>query len=90
MVVTDTDFIELDFNACGTSAGNPGPSYLSGIHRCQKTTGVRLLSLSVCGLSGLSFASALLLRFPWYVSVASGGAAVAWVVVLAICVLVSE
>ena len=54
VVVTDTDFIELDFNACGTSAGNPGPSYLSGIDRCQKTTGVRLASfLSVCGLHGL-------------------------------------
>ncbi|KAK7115191.1 uncharacterized protein [Littorina saxatilis] len=41
VVVTDTDFIELDFNACGTSAGNPAPSYLSGVHRCQTTTGCK-------------------------------------------------
>ncbi|KAL8589311.1 hypothetical protein ACOMHN_052314 [Nucella lapillus] len=41
VVVMDTDFIELDFNACGVSAGNPGPSYLSGIDRCQKTTGCK-------------------------------------------------
>lgn len=40
----DTYFMHLDFNACGVSAGNPGPSYLSGTHRCRPTTGVSNLS----------------------------------------------
>ncbi|XP_063441841.1 uncharacterized protein LOC134722188 [Mytilus trossulus] len=35
VIVMDTDFQEIDFNACGTSPGNPGPSYLSGISRCK-------------------------------------------------------
>ena len=40
----DTDLQEIDFNACGTSPGNPGPSYLSGIARCKPpSTGVSLL-----------------------------------------------
>ncbi|KAK7114273.1 uncharacterized protein [Littorina saxatilis] len=38
VVVMDTSFKKIDFNACGVSAGNPGPSYLSGIHRCRPTT----------------------------------------------------
>ncbi|XP_059145696.1 uncharacterized protein LOC131932801 [Physella acuta] len=39
--VMDTHFKELDFNACGVSDGNPGPSYLAGVHRCRKTTGCK-------------------------------------------------
>ena len=39
-MVTDIDFREVDFNACNVGKGNPGPSYLSGIHRCRKTTNV--------------------------------------------------
>ncbi|XP_025116243.1 LOW QUALITY PROTEIN: uncharacterized protein LOC112577393 [Pomacea canaliculata] len=41
VVVMDTYFMHLDFNACGVSAGNPGPSYLSGTHRCRPTTGCK-------------------------------------------------
>lgn len=36
----DTDFMKIDFNPCGVSAGNPGPSYLAGVARCKDHTGV--------------------------------------------------
>jgi len=38
----DIDLKKIDFNACGISAGNPGPSYMAGIARCKPSTGVRL------------------------------------------------
>ncbi|CAG5117530.1 unnamed protein product, partial [Candidula unifasciata] len=38
LIVMDIDFNKIDFNACGVSPGNPGPSYLSGIDKCKKTT----------------------------------------------------
>ena len=38
----DIDFQEIDFNACDVGFGNPGPSYLAGVHRCKPGTGVRL------------------------------------------------
>ncbi|CAL1537134.1 unnamed protein product [Lymnaea stagnalis] len=41
VTVMDTYFMQLDFNACGVSDGNPGPSYLAGIHKCKKTTGCK-------------------------------------------------
>ncbi|GFN94730.1 fras1 related extracellular matrix protein [Plakobranchus ocellatus] len=41
VTVMDTDLIKLDFNACGVSPGNPGPSYLSGIARCRPSTGCK-------------------------------------------------
>ena len=48
VVVTDIEFKKLDFNACGVSAGNPGPSYLSGIHRCRATTNVSIHHCLFC------------------------------------------
>ncbi|CAL1537135.1 unnamed protein product, partial [Lymnaea stagnalis] len=38
VVVMDIDLNKIDFNSCGVSPGNPGPSYLSGIDRCKRTT----------------------------------------------------
>ncbi|XP_041375748.1 uncharacterized protein LOC121388465 isoform X2 [Gigantopelta aegis] len=41
-IVMDIDFNQIDYNACGVSMGNPGPSYLSGVARCKsKTTGCK-------------------------------------------------
>ncbi|KAK3086522.1 hypothetical protein FSP39_019568 [Pinctada imbricata] len=37
-VVMDIDFLEIDFNACPVSIGNPGPSYLSGVSKCKTAT----------------------------------------------------
>ena len=48
VVVTDIEFKKIDFNACGVSAGNPGPSYLSGIHRCRATTNVSIHRCLFC------------------------------------------
>lgn len=39
----DTYFEKIDFNSCGISAGNPGPSYLAGIDKCKKHSGVCIL-----------------------------------------------
>ncbi|KAK7497616.1 hypothetical protein BaRGS_00011011 [Batillaria attramentaria] len=38
VIVMDTEFKQTDFNACDVGMGNPGPSYLSHIHRCRTTT----------------------------------------------------
>lgn len=38
----DIDLKKIDYNACGISAGNPGPSYMAGVDRCKPNTGVRL------------------------------------------------
>ncbi|GFN94711.1 fras1 related extracellular matrix protein [Plakobranchus ocellatus] len=38
VAVMDIDLMEVDFNACNVGTGNPGPSYLSGIHKCRKST----------------------------------------------------
>ncbi|KAK7497619.1 hypothetical protein BaRGS_00011014, partial [Batillaria attramentaria] len=38
VIVMDTKFKKTDFNACSVGTGNPGPSYLSNIHRCRPTT----------------------------------------------------
>lgn len=38
VVVMDILFKNIDFNACDVGTGNPGPSYVSGIHRCRQTT----------------------------------------------------
>jgi hypothetical protein len=40
VVVMDTSFEKIDFNSCGVSPGNPGPSYLAGIDKCKKNSGV--------------------------------------------------
>ncbi|XP_062592341.1 uncharacterized protein LOC134253767 [Saccostrea cucullata] len=39
--VMDTDFEKIDFNPCGISDGNPGPSFLAGIHKCKKHSGCK-------------------------------------------------
>ncbi|XP_061176016.1 uncharacterized protein LOC133184968 [Saccostrea echinata] len=44
VVVMDTDFEHVDFNPCGISAGNPGPSYLAGIDRCKEHSKCKHLS----------------------------------------------
>ncbi|XP_059141672.1 uncharacterized protein LOC131929461, partial [Physella acuta] len=38
LIVMDIDLNKIDFNPCGLSPGNPGPSYLAGIDRCKPTT----------------------------------------------------
>ena len=43
VAVMDIDFLEIDYNACPVSIGNPGPSFLSGVSKCKtKTTQVSL------------------------------------------------
>lgn len=42
VVTMDIDLKKIDFNACGISDGNPGPSYMAGVNRCKPNTGVRL------------------------------------------------
>ncbi|XP_063442407.1 uncharacterized protein LOC134722716 [Mytilus trossulus] len=44
VAVMDIHFAKIDFNACGISPGNPGPSYLAGIARCKSNTGCKHLS----------------------------------------------
>ncbi|CAG2204956.1 unnamed protein product [Mytilus edulis] len=44
VAVMDIHFTKIDFNACGISPGNPGPSYLAGIARCKSNTGCKHLS----------------------------------------------
>lgn len=41
VIAVDMDFINIDFDACGISEGNPGPSYLAGIARCKNHTGCK-------------------------------------------------
>ncbi|XP_048745350.2 uncharacterized protein LOC130046397 isoform X1 [Ostrea edulis] len=38
VAVMDIDFLEVDFNACPVSIGNPGPSFLSGVSKCKTKT----------------------------------------------------
>ncbi|ESO96905.1 hypothetical protein LOTGIDRAFT_214442 [Lottia gigantea] len=38
VIVMDIDWDMIDFNSCDPGTGNPGPSYLSGIHRCKTGT----------------------------------------------------
>ncbi|KAJ8315213.1 hypothetical protein KUTeg_007363 [Tegillarca granosa] len=38
VIVIDRDFMEIDYNACRPSIGNPGPSFLGGVDKCKKDT----------------------------------------------------
>ncbi|XP_076111452.1 uncharacterized protein LOC143079760 [Mytilus galloprovincialis] len=52
VITMDTDFMKIDFNPCGVSAGNPGPSYLAGVARCKDHTGCKAKSGKGYGRGG--------------------------------------
>lgn len=63
LIVMDIDLNKIDFNACGLSPGNPGPSYLSGIDKCKKTTSVSPPVANSCYLSVCVTVSFIILMF---------------------------
>ncbi|KAK0060871.1 hypothetical protein Bpfe_009740 [Biomphalaria pfeifferi] len=73
VAVMDIHLMEVDFNPCGLSAGNPGPSYLSGVNRCKKMTlckhkagyGLRRGSYTCACVPGT--------RYPWYLEMPFDG-----------------
>ncbi|XP_012940541.1 uncharacterized protein LOC101864077 [Aplysia californica] len=68
VIVKDIDFREVDFNACDVGKGNPGPSHLSGIHRCQRTTSCKHRNGFGFQRGGYVCVCKAGTHWPWYVN----------------------